>query len=401
MNILILTPRMPFPPFRGDKLKIYNIAKNLAKSNKVTILTFIQSDSELIGIHEYEKMDISVIAVKQKLWKSVLNCILLGFSGKPFQQLYYKSDAYHNQLQELLGREKYNVIYYHLIRMAQYELTDEYPEICHVSDYTDAVSLYLTRLTAIEKNPIKKMLFTMESNRVRKAEVINTKFDLSYVCSDSDRQYLAQFSGHETIRILPNGIEIQQFSPDETVQKEDRFLFTGNMPYFPNIDAVQFFSKEIFPSLSKKYPTFKFYIVGQDPPEKIKRLSSEKIVVTGFVRDIRLEYLKSKITVAPMRFGAGTLNKIIESMALGTPVIASNQAVSGMNSDLKQFIFTADSVDEYVKHTDYILSNYDHVLSNQKKGIQYITNNLSWEKIVSDFENDLLLGLSRKKNKST
>lgn len=387
---------MPFPPFRGDKLKIYNISKNLAKSNKITILTFVQSDSELNGIAEYEKLGIRVIAVKHRLLKSILNCILLGVTGKPFQQLYYKSSAYRNRLTDLLGREKFDVVYYHLIRMAQYEVIYQHPEIYHVSDYTDAVSLYLTRLSAIEKNPIKKFLFTMESNRVRKAEAINKKFDLSYVCSDSDRKYLAEFSGHEFIKILPNGIEIQQFSPDTSIQKEDRFLFTGNMPYFPNIDAVEYFSKEIFPVVSQKYPSFKFYIVGQDPPGKVKKLSNENIVVTGFVKDIRMEYLKSKITVAPMRFGAGTLNKIIESMALGTPVIASNQAVSGMNSDLKQFIFTADSIEEYLKHTDYILSNYDHVLTEQKKGIEYISNNLSWEKIVADFENDLLLGIAKK-----
>lgn len=398
MNILILTPRMPYPPFRGDKLKIFNLAINLSKSNKVSILTFVQNTSELSGIDAYSKMGIDVITIRQPLFKSLCNIILFAWTGKPFQQLYYQNKKYADKITQLLGTKNIDVIYYHLIRMTPYFSETQYPDKLHVSDYTDAISLYLSRMCDIEKNPFKKMFFKIEQKRVKEAEKINLKFDLSYVCSESDKKYLSDFSGHQHIKIMPNGINVDTFSADLSVKKENRILFTGNMPYFPNIDAVVFFARKVFPLISEKYSEFQFVIVGQQPPKVVRQLANEAIVVKGFVNDIRMEYLQSMISVAPMRFGAGTLNKIIESMALGTPVIASKQAVSGMDNQLKSFIFTADTPKEYVEQFEYIISNYDNVLVRQKEAIDWVKNNLAWEKIVSKFENELLLGFEQKKS---
>jgi glycosyltransferase involved in cell wall biosynthesis len=169
------------------------------------------------------------------------------------------------------------------------------------------------------------------------------------------------------------------------------------MPYYANYDAAIYFSKEIFPLILERNPDCKFYIVGQKPPNKIKALAAKNIIVTGFVPDIKREYLKSAVNVAPMRFGAGTLNKVIESIALGIPVVSTSIAVEGLPNDLKKYIFIADNPKDFSHHVLEILNNPE-LRKNLKEGQSVIREMLSWKKIVSKFENDLKEELNKSEN---
>ncbi len=158
------------------------------------------------------------------------------------------------------------------------------------------------------------------------------------------------------------------------------------MPYYANYDAAIYFSKEIFPLILKKEPEAEFYIVGQKPPLKIKKLSSKNIFITGFVKDIKEEYLKSAVNVAPMRFGAGTLNKVIESIALGIPVVATELAVLGLPEELNKYIFIAKNSEEFAEKIIYIFNNSSIRDDLMEEGKKVIRDLLSWDKIVKDFE---------------
>ncbi|HSP89042.1 MAG TPA: glycosyltransferase family 4 protein, partial [Ignavibacteriaceae bacterium] len=185
-----------------------------------------------------------------------------------------------------------------------------------------------------------------------------------------------------------NGIDVEYFNSDVIDFEKNRIIFTGNMPYYANYDAAIYFSKEIFPLILEKKTDCIFYIVGQKPPNKIKSLASKNIIVTGFVNDIKKEYLKSAVNVAPMRFGAGTLNKVIESIALGVPVVATSMAVEGLPNDLKKYVYIADNPKDFSHHVLEIL-NKPEMRKNLKEGQSAIKEMLSWKKIVSKFENDL------------
>ncbi|HSD64498.1 MAG TPA: glycosyltransferase family 4 protein, partial [Ignavibacteriaceae bacterium] len=150
--------------------------------------------------------------------------------------------------------------------------------------------------------------------------------------------------------------------------------------------AALFFSKKIFPLIIEKIPNAKFYVVGQNPPLKIRRLSSGNIKVMGFVPDIRNEYLKSAVNVAPIRFSAGTLNKIIESLALGIPVVATSIAVEGLPKELLKYIYVADSPEFFAEKVIEILNHPDVRNNLMHEGIKAVRNLLDWEKIVRDFQ---------------
>jgi polysaccharide biosynthesis protein PslH len=395
LNILIVTPRIPYPPYRGDKLKIFNLGKQLLKNNSVTIVTFLRNEKQKKEIEGLRKFGFNVISVKISFLESVLNVLKTAFTKLPLQVAWYKSRKMTEQINNLMLSDKFDVAYFHLIRTAQYlPVKKSKSSILSIIDFTDAVSLYLDRFYSIEKNPVKKYLLGIEKNRIEKYECIANDFDMVFICSEVDREHLRKKGVQAKINIMRNGVDVHEFAPEKSRLEENRIIFTGNMPYYANYDAAIYFTKEIFPLVLKEIPEAKFYIVGQNPPYRVRLLASDNVRVTGFVKDIKEEYLKSVINVAPMRFGAGTLNKIIESLVLGVPVIATPIAIEGFPDKLKEMITVASDSKEFAK----IIIKFLKFPTLREEFMQLdksaITEMLSWENIVSQFEKDIVAELN-------
>ncbi|GAB6283125.1 MAG: glycosyltransferase [Ignavibacterium sp.] len=386
MKILIITPRIPYPPYRGDKLKIYNIAKILSERNSVTVLTFFENSESLVSLKELEKLGIKTEAVKLSLIESFINLIPNIFSNLPFQVAYFSSKRMKEKIAGLVNREKYDVIYFHLIRSAQYFQAVSQSKALKVLDFTDTVSLYLARFADVTKNPFKKIALKLELKRIKKYEYIAKNFDTLFICSEKDKEFLVKRKVHNNINFLRNGIDSAYFKPDNIEYVKYRIIFTGNIPYYPNRDAVSYFVKDIFPLVTAKYPEAKFYIVGQKPPLQIKQLKSRNIIVTGFVEDIHREYLLSNVNVVPVRFGAGTLNKVIEALALGIPTVATSMSIAGLPPEIRKYIFKADTPEEFVDRISLIFEDEDIRNVQMKEAQTLVLNMLSWDKIVGEFE---------------
>jgi polysaccharide biosynthesis protein PslH len=386
VKILIITPRIPYPPFRGDKLKIFNISRLLLKHNHVKIVSFLTDEKEKEYAAELTKMGIEIELVPLPLFKSVFNLSRALLSRVPFQIAYYNSPQMHEKIREITARENYDLIYFHLIRSAQFSDSVSGSEALKVVDFTDAVSLYLSRYADVLKNPFKKAAINLELKKIIRYENKAKEFDTLFVCSDIDRKFLMERGVHNNIRLLLNGVDTDTFQYENIAPEKGRIVFTGNMPYFANKDAVIYFSKEIFPKILDKVPGARFYAVGQKPPREIKALAAENIIVTGFVKDIKAEYLKSEVNVAPIRFGAGTLNKIIEAMLVGIPTVATSISINGFPEELKKYVFTADSPEEFAQQVINILDNPNIRTDMMPEASHRVKELLNWEKIVGDFE---------------
>ena len=395
MKILIITTRVPYPPYKGDKLKIFNIARQLAKKNSVTIVTFLRNRNQIKDVEELKKHNIKVIYEKISLLESCFNIIEAIFREIPFQVAWYKSKKMHKKIKDLITKGNYDVAYFHLIRSAQYLVNNNGNSVLQVVDFTDAVSLYLDRFTKIERNPIKKILLGIEKKRVEKYEKIAERFNIVFICSEVDREYLLNRSINANIKILRNGVDVDNFKIENVQKEKNRIIFTGNMPYYANYDAAIYFVKDIFPKVLKQIPDAKFFIVGQNPPRQIKAMSSENVIVTGYVDDLRKEYLKSCVNVAPMRFGAGTLNKILEAIVLRVPIVATSVAVEGLPKDIKQSILVAKDSNDFADKLIRLLKNNESANKESEKKQTEFIKTLSWENIVSHFEVDLHNELSK------
>lgn len=347
MKLLFLTSRFPYPPHRGDKLKIYNLIKQLSERHEITLMSFIQSKKELQYVPAMKEYCARIETVYLPPWRSWMSCIGKIFSNTPFQNAYFKSSRMSMLLNSVVSSGSFDIMHIHLIRMAQFCL-DRDLSIPTILDLTDAGSLYLKRFRDTTSNPFYKLFLNEELRRISGYERHLENFDKSLVCSDVDRDALLHHAPKAKIDILFNGIDIEYYSNHQsTVSEPFRIICTGNMAYHPNADGVLYFVKKIFPLIEKQISEIELYIVGQSPPGKISRLSSARIRVTGFVPDIKEEYLKSSVAVAPIRFGAGTLNKVIEPMALGLPVVTTSLGIEGLPLKNEKDVLVADTPEEF------------------------------------------------------
>lgn len=382
MKILLLTPRLPYPPHRGDKLKIFNLLKRLSQEHSIHLVSFIEKKNELDYLQHLTPYCAAIDVVPLRRWQSYGKCFLGLFSRLPLQVHYFKSRRMRRLLAEICAQRHFDVIHTHLIRMAPYTAALRHP--AKVLDLTDAVSLYLQRFLAREKNPVMQFLLKLELARVRRYERVVEQFNACFVCSEPDREQLRQAAPQADIRLIPNGVDLAYFSGNAAIAYEpNRIVFTGNLTYHPNIDGIFYFVNEILPLIKKEIPAAKFYIVGQSPSAKIRALASEDVIVTGFVEDIKQYYLSSAVAVSPIRFGAGTLNKILEPLALGVPVVATSMGIEGLDLTIGKDILVADRPHAFAKYVVHLLKDAEFRDRLGNAGMAIVRRLYNWDTIVS------------------
>lgn len=386
MKILFLTSRIPFPPHRGDKLKIFNLIKQLSRrGHEITLVSFIGSKTEEDYVNSLSQFCADVKTLRLHPLRSIFNCLINIFSSIPFQVAYFKTQRMARLVSDVLASRDFDIIHVHLIRMAQYGVAVSRPP--RTLDLTDAGSLYLERFLEITGNPLKRVFLRTELKRLKRYEKLLERFDVSLVCSEVDKGVLQARAPHAHIDLLQNGIDLEYFSANGTTSPiPGRIIYTGNMSYYPNIDGALYFIKEIFPKIRKSFPNARLHIVGQNPSSALKRLGDQDVVVTGFVPDIKGQYLQSAVAVAPIRFGAGTLNKILEPMALGIPVVATSIAMEGLPVQSGRDILVADSPDDFAQSVVQLL-NDEKLQRMLGANAQSVVRNLyDWKRIGIQLE---------------
>lgn len=385
MKLLFLTPRVPYPPYRGDKLKVWNLLRQLSKRHRITLLTFVQNKEEEGLLEPVREFCEEIHFVRLPKWRSVVNCFFALWKKIPFQVAYYESKKMAALVGETIKRTKPDIIHTHPIRMAQY--TVGVTSIPKVLDSTDAKSLYLARFRETQKNLVLKWLLGMELKRMIAYEAIIAKYDRVLTCSYVDRDFLLKRAPNASIELLYNGIDLETFSRNGDEHPDPyRIIFTGNMTYFPNIYGAEFLVKEIFPLIKEAVPQAVLYIVGQNPPSRVKSLASKDVIVTGFVEDLKTEYLKSSVAVSPILFGSGTLNKVLEPLALGIPVVSTSYCVEGLELKEDEEILIANDPKEFADSVVRLLQDPSLRARMANAAMQKVRSRFGWSEIVAGLD---------------
>lgn len=376
---------MPYPPYRGDKLKIFNLAKRLRDRHELHLLTFAQTQEDLGYIAELEKVFKEVHLVYLPKWRSAINCLQGLWNSKPFQVLYFQSGQLQRKLNSLLDKHHYDAVHVQHLRMSPY--LAQRKEMPRILDLPDAFSLYWERRKMVKRGLLTTIFENIEQGRVLKYEQVVIAYNLALVCSAEDFDYLKQMHHTDNLRLLPNGVDMETFAPrDHEYAHNSTILFTGNMDYAPNVDAAVYFTETILPVIREKMPDVKFVIAGQKPVKKVTALANEHVTVTGFVKDLAATYNSASVLVAPLRFGAGTQNKVLEAMAMGVPVVCSHIGFGGLGIKGGEGAIMQTEPAAFANSVIDILSSEDMRRRVGEAGMQVVRNRFDWDIIAKILE---------------
>ena len=386
---------MPYPPYRGDKLKIFNLAKQLAPHHELHLLTIAESHEDIAYGEQLKSMRVEgsdkllfarVDWVYRPLVKSYVSALLGLFGSKPLQLAFFQFRAFKKRLDRTL-LQPFDAIHVQHLRMGQY-LDKRVPKNA-VLDLPDAFSLYWKRRMENAKNPVLRLFNRLEYKRMHKWEQrLLPQFPLSLVCSVEDRNHLLQTCQlpESRLGLLPNGVDDQSFSPKENHSQRPTVLFTGNMDYAPNIDAVQWFAADIWPQITAKLPRAEFVIAGQRPVSAVRALASDSIRVVGFVEDLSEAYAQAHVLVSPLRLGAGTQNKVLEAMSMGVPVVCTSVGFYGLGIASGDGVVLAGDSSEFAQSVLDLLEEPSKAKEIGAKGYGLVQTRFAWRVVAKQLE---------------
>ena len=384
MKLLYLTHRCPYPPNKGERIRCFNILKHLAKHYEIHLACPVFSRDEIEQVENCKAYAKSVITTYINPYAAKARCLFSLFSKKPFTVSYF----YSKKFKEIIQRQDFDIVLVDCSSMAQYAIDIEIPKIVDFVDIdSDKWKLY-SRYSSLPKS----IIYHMEYRRIQLFENnINKQFNFCLVVSEDEKKLLQD---GENVVIIPNGIDVGFFVP-RAPQNDNTLIFTGAMNYFPNIDGVSYFHKDIWPLVKEHIQDVRFIVAGMSPPPKIRALASEDTIITGFVSDVRDYLAQATVCIVPLRIAKGIQNKILEAMAMGIPVVATTAANAGIEARDKHQILVADSPEDFARSVLMLLKDPQLRKTIADNARQFVQENFSWDKNLSKL-NELIAQLIKK-----
>jgi glycosyltransferase involved in cell wall biosynthesis len=244
------------------------------------------------------------------------------------------------------------------------------------------------RLSTLERNPIKKLLFAVEWRKLRhKESALCSRADLTIAVSEEDRERLAEMSPTAKTGAVPTGVDTAYFAPGGRPQIPSRLVFSGSMDWHPNEDAVIYFGESILPKIRAHVPDVSFAIVGRNPTQKLCDAAARLgMIVTGTVDDVRPYLDEAAVYVVPLRAGSGTRMKIFEALGMAKPVVSTTVGAEGLAlTDQKEFI-TADNPEDFAAAVVHLLHDEARRTELGQAGRTLVVERYSWPQVAREFE---------------
>jgi polysaccharide biosynthesis protein PslH len=404
MRIAFIVPYVP----NQVRTRSYNLIAQLTRlGHEVDVFTVGSGNADVSDAEALKSRCRNVYYYGQPFSRSLLNSALAVPAGKPLQTVYSLQSDLVRRLGDVFegngGTPAYEVIHVEHLRGSEYGryLKSNFPGLPVIWDSVDCIS-YLFRQAAKQSTSLfGKLVSRFELNRTEKAEAdLLEIFDHVLVTSSIDRIALLNTARDEKIpapiSILPNGVDQDYFRPNSDVPKEpETLVFSGKMSYHANISMVKYLVNEIMPLIWRQRPKVRLFVVGKDPSPEIKRMEENPLIkVTGTVSDIRPFLWKSTVAVAPLVYGAGIQNKILEAMAVELPVVTTSRALLSLGAVADREILLGDAPEEFSAAVLRLLDNSAWGLKVGEAGRLFVRENHDWgkisEQLVEIYENAAL-----------
>ena len=335
MRILQLAPRLPYPLTDGGAIGIYKITESVAAlGNQVTLLTYPDPDPDITKSAISAMSQFCDLRLTSKPLPSRLKTIVRTLFRGAYSIERREMEEMYALIGSVIREQKFDIVHCDHSQMGKYALwiKKEFGLPVLLRQHNVEAQIY-ERFALHASNPASRRFGRIQSQRLHFEEKHFVKgVDGVAAISDEDAAIMKNYAPQARICVIPAGVDLDFFQPsDSALEDPDAITWCGRFAWEPNIDAVQYFLKEIFPLILKKCPSSVFHIIGAGS-EKIAPLTKpfgQHIVIHGFVKDIR-EYLSSaSVLIVPLRIGGGMRIKILEFCAAGKAIVSTRIGAEG------------------------------------------------------------------------
>lgn len=360
MNVLFISALLPYPLHSGGQIRIYNLLKRLSKNHTISLFSFIRSEDERQHVKNLSFCKNVTMVMRGHAWQpSYITKSLFG--SYPFLM-----ETYHNSEMEKLLADAVNQ--HDVIHIEPGYVWPSLPVTktpIVVAEHNVEHMVYESYVNHFSFVPLRPFL-SFDVAKLKKWEkIVWEKARAIVAVSDKDKITIESISG-KNVSLVPNGVDVRAFSFKPNKDFNFRFLYTGNFKWMENRDAASYLQKTIWPAVVRAYPNATLRIIGKGAPD-------------GEVRDIKTEYEKADVLIAPIRIGGGTKFKILEAMALGIPVITTSRGAQGLDSSA---LWIAENQEETLARIKEIIENRDKT----KKARSIVEKYYNWDTIAKSLD---------------
>lgn len=387
LNILFISPYLP----SLIRVRPYNLIKALAeRGHAITLLALEPPGEDTSSLDTLRRLCQRVETVSLPRWRTLWNAIQVVAGQTPLQAAYSRSPQMAQLIRQTQAKNKFDIVHIEHLRGA--ELSETVNGTPIVFDSVDSITLLFERVLQAGPNWRSRMLARLDLARTRAYEgKFLERFQRVLVTSPRDRDTLAQLTTtpelSQRLIVLPNGVDLNYFNPIFTPRDPATLVFTGKMSYHANVAAGLDLANKVMPLVWQQLPQARLMIVGKDPTPTLLALASDpRITVTGTVPDIRPYLAQATVAISPMRYGVGIQNKVLEAMAMATPVISTSQAVSALQVKEGQEALIADTPETMAQAVVTLLANESLRHHVGQTGRRYVETRHDWNLAAAKLE---------------
>lgn len=379
MRVLFVCHRVPYPPKRGGKIRPFNIIRHLAgRGHEVTVASLARSESEreeAAALEDHCAHTLIEVVANGLAWGRMLARVP---TATPSSFGYFDSPPLRRKIEAELAARPYDLVFVHCSSVAPYVRHAKVPT--KILDFGDMDSQKWREYAAHRAFP-QSLVYAVEAAKLERMErTLSQDFDLCTCTTRAELESLQRLGATGLTDWFPNGVDTEYFAPAAESYDVNLVTFVGRMDYYPNQQAVQEFCAHVLPALRARRPQVRFEIVGADPPDSIRALARlEGVTVTGSVPDVRPYVTRAAATVAPLLIARGTQNKILESMAMGVPVVCSPAASGGVDAVPGQHLLVAENAKGYVDALAGLMDSVEARRALAQAARARVLQNHSWK----------------------
>ena len=373
MKVLWLAHAIPYPPRAGFLLRSYNLLRELSRRQQIDLVAFIQepwltttfpsvregleSCRRALGEHCASMTFLPIDRLKHR-WGKPATALRELLTGSTYTTSWLISAPAQAAIERILADGRHDLIHCDTIGLAPYR--DLSASVPATLTHHNIESHMMLRRADNAGNFVAREYFREEGRRLKDFErQVAGRFAAHITCSDLDSQRLHEIVPGANTVVVPNGVDCEYFASEDRPVRPHSLVFVGTMNWYPNVQAMVYFLREIWPGLKARVPAVTLDIAGSNPPESLVQMahSMPDVTVHGYLPDVRPLIDSAAVYVCPIRDGGGTKLKILDAFAMKKCVVAHPIACEGIDVTPGKNVVFASTPAEFIREIESLLQD--------------------------------------------